>query len=344
MGVSNNMETNNQKANTVQDTIERYVYQVTRRLPQKSRSDIEAELRGLIEDMLEARCGDITPTKKDIDIVLMELGSPAEFAARYTTSEKGARYLIGPELFPQYLMVLKIVLLAVGLGMTIVSFIKIGTNPESLNGFQLFAEWLGNTLSGLFSAATFVTLLFAIFEWRGINVGSFNENWLGDLPPVPQKKSRFSPAECIVGIVFSMLFFLLIVTAPQVIAIYTADTVIPVFDMSVFSTFLPFIACSCLLGVIAEVLKLLEGRHTMRLAIALTAIDVVSVILCVIVFTQPIWNESMFVMLQGAVGTIEGLPFLNNFWNVFRNVFMWIVIAGFSIDLITLWYYTLTDK
>ena len=35
---------------------ERYIYAVVRRLPRKQREDIEQELRGLIADMLEARC------------------------------------------------------------------------------------------------------------------------------------------------------------------------------------------------------------------------------------------------------------------------------------------------
>ena len=49
-----------------EDLLERYLYAVTRRLPGKQREDVAQELRGLVDDMLSDRCGDITPTEKDL--------------------------------------------------------------------------------------------------------------------------------------------------------------------------------------------------------------------------------------------------------------------------------------
>ena len=60
------------------ESIERYLYAVTKQLPAKSRRDIERELRSLIGDMLEERCGDIAPTERDIRVVLTELGTPTD--------------------------------------------------------------------------------------------------------------------------------------------------------------------------------------------------------------------------------------------------------------------------
>lgn len=62
------------------ELIERYLYAVTKQLPAKSRRDIERELRSLIGDMLEERCGEIAPTERDIRVVLTELGTPTELA------------------------------------------------------------------------------------------------------------------------------------------------------------------------------------------------------------------------------------------------------------------------
>ena len=78
------------------DLIDRYVYQVVRRLPQSQRADIEAELRGLIDDMLSARGGG---KREDVIAVLRELGRPAELAFRYSGSR---RSLIGPEYYDTY--------------------------------------------------------------------------------------------------------------------------------------------------------------------------------------------------------------------------------------------------
>lgn len=336
------METKSNKANTVQDTIERYVYQVARRLPDKGRKDIEAELRGLIEDMLEARCGDITPTKKDVDIVLMELGSPAEFAAKYGNAEGKPRYLIGPSIFPQYLMILKIVLLAVLIGMTVVSIIQTFVDANGMTGFEIFGAWMGNITSGLFSAAACVTLIFAIFEWRGISMNDLNADWLSELPPVPKVESRFSRGECIFGIVFSSLFLLLFIAAPQYIAVYTGQKVIPLFDMELYPKLLPLIAASCMLGVCKEIAKLLEGRYTMRLAVGISIVNIVSIVLCIIVLSQPIWNPSLLIILNETVD-LSDIDFLRNFWNSFGQVFLGIVLFGFVIDMITLWVHTIKE-
>ena len=60
----------NQEGNN--DIIIRYVYAVTKNLPLKARKDIEEELKTLIYDMLEERMGETEPTKKDIEMVLLE--------------------------------------------------------------------------------------------------------------------------------------------------------------------------------------------------------------------------------------------------------------------------------
>lgn len=65
------------------DLIERYIYAVTKRLPYKTREDVAQELRTLIDDMLKERCGEITPTQKDVKIVLTELGTPDELYEQY---------------------------------------------------------------------------------------------------------------------------------------------------------------------------------------------------------------------------------------------------------------------
>lgn len=63
---------------------ERYIYAVVRRLPRKQREDIEQELRGLIADMLEARCRGLPPTEHDLRVVLAELGTPRELYRKYS--------------------------------------------------------------------------------------------------------------------------------------------------------------------------------------------------------------------------------------------------------------------
>jgi hypothetical protein len=89
--------------------IDRYVAEVGKNLPLlKGREDIEKELRSTLEDMLEDRIsttGRMRDEAMEIEL-LKEYGSPQQVAATYNPQP----YLIGPRLFPFFLMVLKIVI------------------------------------------------------------------------------------------------------------------------------------------------------------------------------------------------------------------------------------------
>lgn len=58
--------------------IERYIYTTTKHLPEKTRKDVETELRSNIYDMLSENYDEA-----DVRKVLYELGNPAELANRY---------------------------------------------------------------------------------------------------------------------------------------------------------------------------------------------------------------------------------------------------------------------
>ena len=57
------------------DLIDRYIYAVTKHMKSAMKKDVAAELETIIQDMLEERCGDVTPTERDIKVVLTELGT-----------------------------------------------------------------------------------------------------------------------------------------------------------------------------------------------------------------------------------------------------------------------------
>ena len=104
--------------------IDRYVREIGRKLPQKSRSDIEKEIRSALEDMLEDRSKkESRAVDEEMTVqVLKEYGKPEKVAASYLPE----RYLIGPQLFPTFWMVAQIVfvvltaLALVGLGFNLV--------------------------------------------------------------------------------------------------------------------------------------------------------------------------------------------------------------------------------
>ena len=82
--------------------------EIGKKLPQKNRLDLQTEIRSTIEDMLEDRP---KQTERPVDNtmieeVLKEYGSPAKVAASYHPT----RYLIGPQIYPFFMTVVKIVL------------------------------------------------------------------------------------------------------------------------------------------------------------------------------------------------------------------------------------------
>jgi hypothetical protein len=82
--------------------IERYVFEVARRLPEKEREDVKRELTANIMDMLSDN-----PSDEEIADVLNELGDPAKLSEKY---RQHPRYLISPAMFETYLRTIKIVL------------------------------------------------------------------------------------------------------------------------------------------------------------------------------------------------------------------------------------------
>src|SRR5690625_1576554 len=117
------------------DMINRYIYAVTQKLPQTQRKDIADELRGLIEDMLEERAGMGNINENMVEEVLLELGSPRKLADEYRGKKK---YVIGPELFDTYILVLKIVLIVVGASIGIGFLIQTILDPVTILDFFIY--------------------------------------------------------------------------------------------------------------------------------------------------------------------------------------------------------------
>ena len=82
------------------ELMQRYIYQVVRRLAKDQREETARELEELITDMAE---------QKGMEEALKELGDPAVFAGKY---REEPAWVIGPEYSEDYRWLLKIVLAA----------------------------------------------------------------------------------------------------------------------------------------------------------------------------------------------------------------------------------------
>ena len=315
--------------------IDRYVYDVTRRLPSAQREDIDRELRGLIEDMLAQRSAD--PTQYDVEEVLKELGRPSELAAKYRGT---TRYLIGPELFDTYFLVLKIVMGAVALGIAISLIVGMFANLEQ-NIFAAIGTFFATVISEVIQAFAWVTVVFALIERFALKSGKWKmDAWEpADLPEIPQDKTRINPGGPIVGIVFAIIGLFIFNAVPHVLSIYVLGdpmVKIPVFDLDVLRSMILLVDIIICLSILKEAFRLISGRYTLRLAAVAAVINIAAVVLMITVFLPPtIWNGDLVAELGASADMSWATELeLARIWAAVPAVVVAIAVFGYVVDTI----------
>lgn len=320
------------------ELIDRYIYAVTRKLPAKLRTDIDKELHSLIEDMLEARCEGLLPEEHDVRVVLTELGTPSELAAKYMP--EGRNHLIGPAYYSSYKMVVGIVLASVAFGLVLSGFISFFVDSHEALYITLFS-WIGTLITGLIAAFGAVTLIFAVFERKNIalNLGVSD---LDRLPPVPEKKAAIPKCEPIVGIVFSVIFCVIFLAAPQIICAKfgPGQPFIPVFNLDLVHQLWYIFAGFAILGIARESFKLYEGRYTKMLAIVTVVTDILSAALtAVLLSSQQILNSAFIAGASPSLSNEMVAGILIHFNLLFMAVILFCLLLDTGITLFKgFWY------
>jgi hypothetical protein len=147
------------------EMVERYVHQVGLYVRPKERAEIEAELRSQIQDQLDDRF-DHAPSTADVAVVLKQLGDPRTMAASYS----GDQMLVGPELYPFMMTVLRIGLPLMPAAVVIANIVGAALSAETV-------DWFGLLISSLFTAVqaallffAAVVLIFAVLERSGAEI------------------------------------------------------------------------------------------------------------------------------------------------------------------------------
>lgn len=314
------------------ELIERYIYAVTHRLPQSQREDIAKELRGLIEDMLEERGQEDQVTEKQVEDVLLELGDPRKLADKYRGTK---RYLIGPELFDHYLMVLKIALIATGVVIGATFVIQVMLDPSSI--LESFISLIVSTVNGIPMAFGWTTFGFAVIQFVGAKQLNVNlqekKSWNpSDLPVVPDPKGRVKRGDAIAGIVFYTIFIAIFGVSNEYFGVWFFEdgkfhNVIPFFNEDWYGYYFLFIVLMFGFGIIKECLKLIYGRWTMKLVIFTLIVNVISGIGLLFVIAEPaIWNPDFMSQLIESglvVAQSEGYEVISFIW---EKVTYWLFI------------------
>lgn len=311
------------------ELIDRYVYAVTQKLPQEQREDIAEELRGLIEDMLEEKVGTDNISNNDVEEVLIELGNPRKLADKYRGVK---RYLIGPEIFDKYLLVLKIILIVVaaanGIGFVIQTII------EPYNVLEYFVEMIVSLVTEIPMAFGWTTFGFVMADLYGglQQKDAMDKEWTPtSLPAIPDKKRQIKRSEPIIGIIIYTILLVFLAFSSEYFGIWIFDDgfkdVIPFLKEQPYGTYLLFIILIFGIGIIKECLKLLEGKWTYKLATFTTIVNVISLVAILLMVTVlDFWNPS-FVNELVEVGVIQtgtdAFRVVSTIWN---QLTLWIFI------------------
>lgn len=322
----------------MKDWIERYTYDVARRLPEQNRAEVRKELDANIKDMLPDQ-----PSEDDIKNALLTLGHPRVLAANYRTKQ---RYLISPEWMDDYLQVLKIVLIVFG-SIALVG----GILTRMLDGTtELSFEWIGEFVGGtigdvwnaLIGAFAVVTLIFAGIE-AGTKSQSVKCAWkVDDLPEVPKGNTKkISRAESILGIVLSAVFGFL-----WVYLLYHNQTMLtgyvdgvrfsPVFVDAAIRPYIPFFIVGAVLSITSHYVRLLSGRYTLSVATVDTVEKVFSLGLGILFLTNANLLNPAFLTDMDAVLNI-GVDTLSGYIGDAATGILVLASIGALVDIISTW-------
>lgn len=351
------------------ELMERYIYQVVRRLPKKQQNEVGMELRELIGDMLEE--------SDSMEAVLTKLGDPAEFAKKY---QDGTHCLIGPAYYDTYLWFIKIVLLCSAIPIFVISVIEAMNNgfsdvaavfPGFANSTALvvmkgLAAGIANCVVSCVSVFGCVTLVFAIMERRNVkldlkkqkewSVSDLSDGPTGkkngwtpkELTPLPHKKARISRSDSVLGIVFLVIFCILLIFAPGLFSAFIKEgetiVTVPVFNLEKWNVIMPVFVASLLIALTDEIVRLAAGCYCKTVMISNIVCGVIKIALSAVVLKVfPFWNPNFVPELETALGSrLNGTFDLLAYWdeNAVSNLIFGFVTAVTLLEIGTTIYKT----
>lgn len=275
--------------------IDRYVVEVGKHLPLvKGRRDIEKELRSTLEDMLEDRVHKAgRPADEEMEIELLkEYGTPQTVAQTYNLHP----YLIGPRLFPFFVMVLKIVVSVVTVVLLVLTGVKIASIAPTMAGPE-FARAIGEGLAGIVSAAIaafgHIVLVFALLE-RYVPASEFKMDEEKEWDPASLKKEPESDEvklwEPILAIVFTFIAISIFNFNPQWLGFYIfsgdKSAFIPALT-DAFFRWLPWINIGWVTEIVMNGMLIRTGRWTPPVRLFSIGIKIFQAAILYFLFTGP---------------------------------------------------------
>jgi len=317
--------------------IERYVYDVTRRLAENDRTEVAKELESNIIDMLPEN-----PTEQQIVETLTELGDPRVMAEQYRGKP---RYLISPAVFDMYIQTLKLVVPIVAGVLACLGIISTLFNMDiTFSLAKLIGNAFGMAFSGALQAVIWITIGFAVYDFLEIK-----KDWtiakLPEIIKIPEnKKHRISRAESIATIImtifFTTLYIAMVLRNEWFFVFISRDNQIFIpFSEDALHRSIPYIIIACILGVTVGLFQLFYARWTWPLFAINTVYAIIWMGIVIYIIN---WPDLINPGFKSAI-----LPHLNFNENdlitriiesngqLIRNIITTLAIFGTTLELIT---------
>jgi len=325
--------------------IDRYLTAVSEILPMKLRKDTVTEIRSLIQDALDDRskAEGREPDDDMMAAVLKQFGPPEKIVAPYLPE----KYLIGPRLFPTFILVLRITLPIIAALMLAISWWGAGqvTSMTTSEFFTELANSLASSLSAVVQAFGNIVLIFAILQWAipEFKIVPKDKEWDPHSLKAISSPNKIKRGELIVEIVFTFLALIIFNFYFDRVGIYNSFngqwTFTPVLTEA-FNTYIPWLSLLWISTILLDVLVLRKGawQTTTRLfAILVSALNIA-------IAASLMRNISLLYTLEGALGYWGGIGILKSLLNQILIVVLAIVIIASVVKIAQMLWYTVKGK
>jgi len=242
------------------ELIERYVYEVGRHLPRKNRADIQVELKSTLVDTLEDRVAG-EPSQEDEIELLKEFGPPQKVAASYWPQ---GQYLIGPNLFPLFRMVVAIVVTVFVIVQLVLVGIAVVFDQEVLtflSVLDIFSEMVGSA----FMAFSITVIVFAILQRFDVKPDE-DEEWDPRELPQIEPQDTVNRGGIVAEITFSLVIIAILLFLPDKIGVVVSPGM-EILLNPVIASYIPLITLSILLRL-AKIATNLFGIYVLYVLIS----------------------------------------------------------------------------
>jgi hypothetical protein len=313
--------------------VDRYISAVSENLPSKQRNDVVTEIRSLIQDALDDRSKTEgrPPDDEMIAAVLKEFGPPEKIVAPYLPE----RYLIGPRLYPTFILVLRIALPIIAVLVLFASWI--GTSQLSLMTITEFVTQLANSLGDALSATVQafgnIVLIFAILQWTLPEFKTKPKEWDPHSLKAISKPDKIKRGELIVEMVFILLALIIFNFYLDRVGIYNNYngqwSFTPILTAA-FNAYIPWLDLLWIMTILLDVLLLRKNSWDTGTRLFSILVSVVNIAIAASLLT----NVQTLYTLQGAFGWLGAEGTLQSLLNPILIFVLVIVIISSAVKIL----------